>query len=54
MKSAPSLAEFAERIWKATHGDKTYEQVEQEYEEYRLKRAKEILADLPFKKPEDK
>jgi hypothetical protein len=47
-----TLSDFAERMWKALHGDKTYEQVEQEFEEYRLKRAHEILANLPFKKQE--
>lgn len=52
MKSI-TLSDFAERMWKALHGDKTYEQVEQEFEEYRLKRAQEILADMPFKKLEE-
>lgn len=48
-----TLKEWAERSWKAAFGDKTYEEVEREYEEKRLREAPIFLADLPYKKKED-
>jgi len=47
-----TLKEFAERSWKAMYGEKTYEQVEQEFEEKRAASAEIILAELPYK-PKD-
>lgn len=44
-----TLSEFAKRMWKTQHGDKTPEQVEQEYEAKRSAEDREFLADLPFK-----
>lgn len=44
-----TLEEFAAKSWKAQHGDKTYEQVEQEYEAKRAEELRKVLTDIPFK-----
>lgn len=49
-----TLEEWAELSWKLQHGDKSYEEVEREYEERRARDADKILADLPYKEREDK
>lgn len=48
-----TLEEWSRISWKSQHGDKTYEEVEREYEERRVRDAEKILADLPYKELED-
>lgn len=47
-----TLKEYADRMWKAQHGDKTYEQVEAEIKEREEKRFLEAFGTLPYQDPE--
>lgn len=48
-----TLEDWARISWRDQHGDKTYEEVEREYEERLARAAEKILANLPYKERED-